>query len=214
MTESGFLNRATPDLDYVVYVPKGLGAKGLPTILFLHGAGECGSDGLRQTLIGLCHAVRSDCARWPFLIVAPQKRDTQALWASYADELDAMLGQVESEFAPAPRRRYITGLSQGGRGTFDLATRLRWRFAAAAPVCGWTEPDAAAERLAGLPLWAFHGDQDIVVPYSSGRDLVGLLQAKGSEARFTLYQGVWHNSLDDAYLKSDLPSWFLAHRSA
>lgn len=213
MSESGFLNRSTLDLDYVVYCPKGMAPTGLPAILFLHGKGECGHDGLRQTLIGLCHAIRSDCSRWPFLVVAPQKRDADALWAASAVDLDRMLAEVEAEFAPDPHRRYLTGLSQGGRGTFDLATRLVWTFAAAAAVCGWTEPAEACDRLAGTPLWAFHGDQDPVVPYRPGQELVERLTEMGSEARFTLYEGVGHNSWDSAYLHSDLPAWLLAHSS-
>jgi len=211
MRESGFLNRSTPDLKYVVYVPRDVDPVGLPTILFLHGRGETGEDGVKQTAIGLGHAVRMNAARWPFLIVMPQKTGIDALWASYRDPLNRVLADVDAEFQPDADRRYITGLSQGGRGTWDLARALDWKFAAAAPVCGWTEPKEAAERLAGLPLWAFHGEEDTVVDYRSSFEAVELLQAQNNPAKYSLYPGVGHNSWDKAYMQEDLSTWFLNH---
>ena len=214
MSQTGFLDRATSDLNYVVYVPRGVEPKGLPVILFLHGHGESGTDGLRQTLIGLPHAIRATHYRWQFIVVSPQKPDFDALWSKYKEALNVMLADVEKEFHPDPHRRYITGLSQGGRGTFDLCTALDWHFAAAAPVCGWTEPEEAAKRLVHMPLWAFHGDEDQAVKFESGQQAVALLKDQGADATFTLYPGVGHNSWDKAYQESDLPTWFLAHTRA
>lgn len=211
MPETGFLHRETKDLKYAVYVPRDKEPQGLPVILFLHGRGETGHDGLKQTAIGLSHAVRMQADKWPFLVVAPQKTGVDTLWATYRDSLNHLLEEVEAEFRPSTTRRYITGLSQGGRGTWDLATSLAWRFAAAAPVCGWTEPKDAAERFSEMPVWAFHGQDDAVVDYRSAQEAVELLQTNGSPARFTLYPGVGHNSWDKAYMEEDLGEWFLRH---
>ena len=211
MPETGFLDRKTADLNYVVYVPQGLDRVGSPVILFLHGYGESGRDGLRQTLIGLPQAIRADRSRWPFLVVAPQKPEFKDLWILYKDAIDVMLEDVEKEFQPDPKRRYITGLSQGGRGTFDLATRLKWNFAAAAPICGWTEPEESVERLSSMPIWAFHGDLDEAVKFHSGQKAVEMLSGKGCNATFTLYEGVGHNSRDKAYQESELPAWLMEH---
>lgn len=211
MPEAGFLFRSNADLKYAVYIPRDTDPAGLPVILFLHGRGETGTDGIKQTAIGLGHAVRMQAERWPFLIVMPQKTVTDALWANYRFPLNGMLREVESEFKPSPTKRYITGLSQGGRGTWDLANQLDWQFAAAAPVCGWTEPKDAAERFATMPLWAFHGQDDPVVDYRSTHEAVQLLQSQGAPAKYTLYPGIGHNSWDKAYMEEDLANWFLQH---
>lgn len=197
---------------YAVYVPKSWdGRSPLPAILYLHGRGESGTDGVRQLLIGLPRAVMDRADRWPFLIIAPQKSEMDAEWFDQRDWLDAMLGLVERVWPIDPARRYITGLSQGGRGTMRLAGGVAWKFAAAAPVCGWCNPDEAATSLNGIPTWAFHGDADTVVPVEGTRRVIERLRERGASPRETIYPGVEHNSWDLAYA-SELPEWFLQHR--
>ncbi|MBX3110935.1 MAG: prolyl oligopeptidase family serine peptidase [Fimbriimonadaceae bacterium] len=208
--ETGFLDREHKGSNYQVHVPKGV--KGpCPTILFLHGAGECGTDGLLQTAIGLPDAVRRDRTRWPFLVVCPQKDDVKALWADRKELLDGILRDVEGEFPVDPHRRYITGLSQGGHGTFDLAAHLGWRFAAAAAVCGRSLLDKVGEDFRHIPLWVFHGDADPVVKPENSIEAVEAVKKAGGDVRLTMYPGVDHNSWDKAYRESDLPQWFLSH---
>ncbi|MCB0826968.1 MAG: dienelactone hydrolase family protein [Armatimonadetes bacterium] len=208
--EFGFLERTNGPLPYVVYVPRlDPMPKELPTILFLHGRGESGADGLRQTLIGLSHAIRNRRTDWPFLVIAPQKPEFDKLWPAHRDDLDKIIQLVEKEFPTDPHRRYITGLSQGGNGTFELADKLSWHFAAMAPVCGWSDRKDLHEAYQSIPCWAFHGDADQAVPIQKSIDAIK--QIDSPLAKLTTYPGVGHNSWDNAYQNEKLGEWFLSH---
>lgn len=209
---TGFLNRQVSGMKYVVYVPNLENLSHLPVILFLHGAGECGTDGLLQTVVGLPDQVRRNQESWPFLIVIPQKPTSEKLWPLFRAEVDAVLTAVQTEFEPDPHRRYITGLSQGGNGTYELCERLTWNFAAAAPVCGWLEPQFDAKLLAQMPIWAFHGEQDQAVTLAKGQAAVDAIRAAGGTAKFTTYPKLGHNSWDAAYADPELPRWFLSQQ--
>jgi predicted peptidase len=209
---TGFLEFHVEGMDYVVYVPRE-GQAPYPTILFLHGMGESGSDGLKQVIQGIGSAIQWNRARWPFLVILPQKPDANKLWPEYKAELNAILHQVEGDFEIDDHRRTITGLSQGGHGTFNLAGSLAWSFAAAAPICGWCDDEAALERLKEIPLWAFHGSADQAVPVQRSEEAVAKLKAMGADAKLTVYEGVDHNSWDRTYRESDLPKWLADHNT-
>ncbi len=194
---------------YTVYVPPKLPKKP-PVIVFLHGYGESGVDGEVQTKVGLGAAIRNDPKRWPFLVVFPQKPVFDLLWPAYTDLLRAILKAVKKEFSPSKSRRYLTGLSQGGNGTFELADKLPWKFAAVAPICGWAEPRLAAKVLQEIPAWIFHGDADEVVPVSSSQVVADWCKKFEKQPDLTIYSGVGHNSWDMAYAEP-LPKWFLSH---
>lgn len=208
---TGFLDCAVGPNEFVVYVPRHPLPVPAPAILFLHGMGESGTDGIKQSAIGLGHAIRLKSADWPFLVVMPQKPDAQLLWPNYVDRINETLEYADAHFEIDPHRRYITGLSQGGNGTFELATSLAWQFAAAAPVCGWIDSETAAAKLREIPIWAFHGDADTAVPIAKGRAAVESIVAAGGNAKLKEYPGVGHNSWDDAYQKESLGAWFLKH---
>ncbi|MBL8067078.1 MAG: dienelactone hydrolase family protein [Armatimonadetes bacterium] len=208
---SGFLDFAVGGNEFVIYVPRKPVAAPAPAILFLHGRGESGTDGIKQTAIGLGNAIRMAAADWPFLVVMPQKPDFDLLWPNYTDRIDECLRFAESRFKIDPHRRYITGLSQGGNGTFELAGSLAWQFAAAAPVCGWIDSEGAAAKIAHIPVWVFHGDADTAVPIAKGRAAVESIRLAGGNAKLTEYPGVGHNSWDNAYQKESLGAWFLEH---
>jgi predicted peptidase len=103
----------------------------------------------------------------------------------------------------------------GGYGTWHLATAQPERFAAIVPVCGGSaNPELTADRLANMPIWAFHGDRDQIIPVSESRELVDALRARGSNVLYTEYKGVKHNSWDPAYAEPELIPWLLAQRRA
>jgi len=209
---TGFLNRQAGGMKYVVYVPDVAKVTGLPVILYLHGMGESGKDGLRQTAIGLPDRLRRSCDRWPFLIVMPQKPTADQLWPLFQKEIDAVLTAVQGEFEPDAHRRYITGLSQGGNGTYELCERLTWNFAAAAPICGWLSEGFDAKTLTQIPIWSFHGDLDPVVTLALGQAAVDAIKEAGGDVKFTRYPKLTHNSWDAAYDEAELPQWFLSHQ--
>ncbi len=216
---------------YAVYVPRAYEAgTPMPAILFLHGLGESGTDGSLQTTVGLPPAVLARPGDWPFIVIMPQKPGYREAWVDHAGVVFAMLDTAMSEFSIDEDRVYLTGLSQGGSGTWHLAAMQPERFAAIAPVCGYVTPPGSFEggdrawkadedelsrishSLAEMPVWAFHGDADAVVPYSESVVVVDALKAAGGSPRLTVVEGAGHNSWDAAYRKHDLASWFLEHR--
>jgi predicted peptidase len=198
------------DLRYLLYLPRDYAAapdRRWPTILFLHGAGERGNDLNVVKKHGVANIVeeRDD---FPFIVVSPQCPANE-WW--YPSLLSALLDAVEETCRVDPDRLYVTGLSMGGFGTWALAAAESRRFAAIAPVCGGGDPDVAGE-IAHLPVWAFHGARDQVVPLRMSEEMIQALQAHGSDARLTVYPEAGHDSWRETYANPALYEWFLEHR--
>ncbi|HKT58518.1 MAG TPA: PHB depolymerase family esterase [Gemmatimonadales bacterium] len=234
--ETGFLDRTVVQgaltYRYQVYVPADyVATRAWPVILFLHGAGERGADGLLQTTVGLAPAVRRDPTRFPAIIVFPQlPADSQWVGAPAEAAMLALRRSME-EFRVDPARVYLTGLSMGGHGTWYLAYRHADLFAAVAPICGWvpelpghfgTVPvvpvdsgsplPSLARRLRRLPIWIFHGEMDQVIPVTASREAAAALKAAGSNVRYTEFLGVDHDSWDAAYASREFTDWLFAQR--
>ncbi|MBK8978430.1 MAG: dienelactone hydrolase family protein [Planctomycetes bacterium] len=211
---TGFLARSLEhggrEHRYVLFVPPGFDpARQWPLILFLHGAGECGTDGWKQVAVGLAPAILSDVAAWPFLVLLPQKPDVHDAWEDHDELVMAMLERTRADYPVDPARIFLTGLSQGGHGTWVLGARHADRFAALAPVCGYGEPAGLAAELARRPIWAFHGEADRAVPVRQSKELVAAVREAGGHAMLSLYPGVGHNAWDRAYRDEGLARWFL-----
>ncbi len=220
------LERMVNGSHYAVWLPPGYDpARPWPVIVFLHGTGECGTDGLRQTQVGLGPALRRDPDRWPFIVVMPQKADQASMWADHAGMVFVELNEVRREFRIDESRIYLTGLSRGGNGTWAIAAAHPEAWSAIAPVCGYGAADLGTE-VAMLPIWAFHGADDQVRPPELSLRLVEAarverarrresgLAVSGPEPRLTIYPGINHDSWDLAYAEPDLPIWLLAQRRA
>lgn len=210
---------------YVVYRPRGLDASTpVRGLVFLHGRGECGTDGSRMLGVGLPNALVWDPHRWPFVVIIPQKPTPDSEWEDHEQAVMAMLDRAIAEHGVDPRRVAVTGLSQGGHGTIALASRHPGRFRAAAPVCGyiapWARPEGAwgskmsaegtarlVESLRGTPIWLFHGGKDDVVPPSESIWLHERLRPE--DARLTIFPDDDHNSWDSAYRRSELAEWLV-----
>jgi predicted peptidase len=121
-----------------------------------------------------------------------------------------LLDEVSARYAVDPDRIYLTGLSMGGFGTWAWAIAEPHRFAAIAPICGGGAP-AAVCALRHLPVWAFHGARDTVVPLHRSEDMVRALEACGGNVRFTIYPEAKHDSWTPAYADPELYQWFLQH---
>jgi predicted peptidase len=234
MPETGFLPRtatveATP-YRYQVYVPPGFSAERTwPVILFLHGAGEGGRDGVQQTKVGLGPALRRAPERCPAVVVFPQSPRGHP-WSGPSAELALLaLERAITEFHGDPERLYLTGVSMGGYGTWRLALQDPKRFAALVPICGGLDTPArrarlrnaaastadpfleAARQLQHLPIWVFHGEEDDIIPVSESRVMVEALQKVGAPVRYTEYPEVDHLSWDPAYAEPELLPWLLSH---
>ncbi|RIL04580.1 MAG: phospholipase [Proteobacteria bacterium] len=200
---------------WVLHVPLGYDAQAAwPAIVFLHGRGESGRDGRRQLAQGLAPAMLDRPEAWPFVVAFPQKADETRPWTDELPLLAALLAELDRTLRLDPARRHLTGLSQGGHGTIALATQLAWRFASLVPVCGGArDPGAAAAAIGATPLWAFHGDDDPIVPLARSLELVDAIAQRGGSARLTRYAGVGHDSWAPAYREPELPRWMLAQRT-
>jgi predicted peptidase len=201
----------------------------LPVILFLHGAGESGSDGVLPATVGLGPAVQRDPAQWPALIVFPQASRGYGWRGFNLAAAMAALDDVERTYSVDSDRVYVTGISMGGYGTWLAAILEPDRFAAIVPVCGGLDTAAAihagaltpsaaevharaAQSIAAIPQWVFHGDADNIIPVEESRVMVRALRAAGASVQYTEYAGVQHNSWDRAYAEPELPRWLFAQR--
>lgn len=196
---------------YVVYVPIGYDKRrAWPTIVFLNGGGECGTDGLLQVSEGLGPAVLAHSERWPFLILFPQKPAGNLQWIEMDRMVMSMLDATKRRYNVDPRRIYLTGLSQGGEGTWRLGAKHADLWAAIAPICGQGDVNDAA-KLKTLPIWAFHGEIDDVAPVEVSRTMVKAVKDAGGDCVLTTYPNVSHEAWINAYGESGLERWFSAH---
>ncbi|MDA1038683.1 MAG: alpha/beta fold hydrolase [Planctomycetota bacterium] len=202
--------------------------KTYPLLLFLHGAGERGSDNLAQIKYLPTWLAEPELRdRYPCFVVAPQCRADHR-WAPFdwsdkkssplaiepTGDLAAAVAAVDAVVAAEPidpDRIYLTGLSMGGYGAWELAARTPHRFAAVAPICGGGD-EAQAAKLVGLPIWCFHGGDDKVVPVERSRSMVAAVKAAGGMPKYTELPGVGHDSWTPAYRNSDLLDWLFRQR--
>ena len=196
---------------YVVFMPAAYKTDGepFPVILFLHGMGESGTDGIAQATVGIGPAITRSKKPFPFIVIMPQS--PKRSWM--ADSPDgqtaiAILDEVGKEYKLDPNRTYLSGLSMGGYGTWSLAVKYSDKWAAIAPVCGGGDPKQA-EKIKHIPCWIFHGDKDTAVNVEKSREMVAALKAAGGNPKYDEYPGVGHNSWDKAYATKELYSWLL-----
>ncbi len=199
-----------------------------PVVLFLHGAGERGDDNEAQlTFLPQWMSEAGNRRRHPCFLIAPQCRKDHA-WAEIdwklkrplplaerpTADLAAAVAALDAVLAmePAdPARVFLTGISMGGYGTWDLACRSPERFAAALPICGGGDA-AVAGRLVALPLWCFHGSDDPLVPAELSRSMIAAVVAAGGTPIYSELPDVGHDSWTPAYRNPAVLDWLFAQR--
>lgn len=213
---TGFLNKAITLEDgerrYVVYVPADYDpSRAWPLILFLHGMGERGDDGLIQSEVGIGRAIRRHAKRFPCLVVMPQCPGT-GNWDDVGhDDIQAALDLTLAQYKIDPARIYLTGLSMGGYGTWMIGAAQSDVFAALMPVCGGGNVEDGP-KLAGIPIWAFHGLDDKVVEIDKSREMVKAVRQAGGKVKFSEFPDTGHNSWDKAYGDPKAIKWLLKQR--
>lgn len=205
--------------EYLLYVPSEYDPKSTkvwPLMLFLHGAGERGAD-LKRVAIHGPMSLAKQGTNFPFIIAAPQCPEN-ARW--HSETLIPLLDKLATSLKVDTNRIYLTGLSMGGYGTWDLGVTHPGRFAAIAPICGggsvldvllagYGKP---ANPLTSLPVWAFHGAKDPVVPLEESERMINALKKAGNrDAKLTVYPEAQHNSWTETYANSKLYDWMLSH---
>ena len=202
-------------IHYLLTLPKGYAqSKGRwPLMLFLHGAGERGNELRLVAKHGPPRlAAQNRYGYGAFIIVSPQC-PKGAHWSDKVQlaRLEKLIDHIKAGYRVDSDRIYVTGLSMGGYGTWHLAAAMPGQFAAIAPICGGGNP-RDAEKLAGLPIWAFHGAKDRVVPLAQSQQMVDAVKAQRGDVKFTVYPDAGHDSWSTTYANPDLNRWFLGHK--
>ncbi len=181
------------ELPYLLYLPDEPLQEGerLPLILYLHGSGSRGSDLSILIRNGLPEMILQGNFHYRCLLAAPQCPDVK-VWLYYVRELAEMADYLVEAHHADPDRVALTGLSMGGFGAWELAAFAPERFSCLAALCGggmsWRAP-----RLAQLPIRAFHGGKDPVVPMVYSQLMVDAVNACGGHAELTIYPEDDHN---------------------
>lgn len=218
-TGTGFIvrtsNGAAGQKKYNIFIPRDYNpARQYPAVVFLHGIGEAGSDGVRCTTVGIGPAIGRRNGSFPFIVIFPQ---TGSDWTSSQSEnimLDA-IRDARANYSIDPARISLTGMSSGGKGTWVLGARHPEIFAALVPMGGFSAPNEVP-RLTKIPIWALHNSDDWVVGVGNTRDMIRRLQEAGGNPKYTIYEnsGNGHNCWDQAYDEGALFTWMLAQRLA
>jgi pimeloyl-ACP methyl ester carboxylesterase len=177
-----------------------------PLVLFLHGSGESGKNVHRVKTHGPAKLADIN-GPFPFILVSPQS--ARRGWDP--EKLNALLDEVIKKHRVDKNRVYLTGLSMGGYGTWDLAAAHPEKFAAIAPICGGGDP-ADAAILAKLPIWVFHGAKDKTVTPDKSVKMVEAIKAAGGNPKFTIYPEAGHDSWTQTYNDPEFFKWLLAQK--
>jgi predicted peptidase len=157
---------------------------------------------------------------FPFVVVMPQLTadSEEDYWTreKVVDSLFTLLDEVQANYAVDPHRIYLTGVSLGGNGVWAIGLMHPERFAALVPVMGfygntgsvWV-PDNICD-LKKVPVWAFHGAKDHIVPLFAEEDLVNALKACGGNVQFTVYPDGDHDISGQVYNDPALYTWLLS----
>jgi predicted esterase len=211
-----FTNSAQQRLPYRLWVPTNRLSDGpLPLVLFLHGAGERGSDNLLQ-LSGQPHALSfvsyQNQETHPCFFVAPQC-PANSDWSQAGTLLSVggMVSNLTAQYAIDLHRLYVTGLSMGGFGTWMLLWQAPGVFAAGAPVCGGGSLDGVP-FIKTTPVWNFHSADDPTVPVQYSRSLIEGLRNQGGDPIYTEYASAGHGAWIPAYSTQKLIDWMMGQR--
>jgi predicted peptidase len=197
-------NPKTLNNKYLLFLPKGYVKtnKDLPFLFFLHGAGERGNEIEIVKRNGPPKFI-SQNKNFPFIMAAPQCKE-EMRWNT--DELIKLLDEIILKYKIDTKRIYLTGLSMGGFGTWEIAVKYPEKFAAIIPVCGGGDP-AKACIMKNLPIWAFHGAKDDIVPLSKSEEMIKALKKCGGNPLFTIYPNAEHDSWTETYNNPEIYKW-------
>lgn len=213
-SEQAFSKKITKTVEckYLLYLPADYekdARKKWPLMMFLHGKSQWGNNLELVKKHGPPKMI-AEGKSFDFIIVSPQCPN-DIFWPEQTDVLINLLDEIEKKYRVDTDRVYLTGLSMGGFGTWTLAEKYPQRFAAIAPICGGSE-QYLAYRLKNVPVWAFHGARDRLVPVQRSQEMVDEVKAAGGDAKLKIYPNAEHDSWTATYDNPQLYEWFLSHR--
>jgi len=203
---------------YAVFVPAGYSpSTRWPAILFLHGAGERGTDGKKPTLVGLGPYAKARGSSFPFIVVFPQVEETRSrlltAWKAgepASDRALKILDEVTRTYAVDSKRIALVGWSMGGYGAWSLGAAHPERWSAVMPISGGGNPDEVA-ALKDVPVWAFHGTGDHLVPVTESQRMVEALRTAGGKVSYDEVAG-GHDISDQVFGNDGVIAWLLDPR--
>ncbi len=184
-----------------------------PLVIFLHGSGECGSNNVSQLGLGVSNLFGCDetMSKYPSYVVVPQC-PARAAWRGETLALTVgLIEQLQKDYSIDPGRIYIIGLSMGGFGVWQALAEYPDLFAAGVPICGGGDP-AWAQKFAKVPMWAFHGEKDLIVRVDFSRSMIKAMKEAGGDPKYTEYPGVGHFSWNNAFAEPNLLEWMFAQK--
>ncbi|WP_010588136.1 carboxylesterase family protein [Schlesneria paludicola] len=204
---------------YLVFIPTGYRSeKASPAMLFLHGAGERGTDNRLPLTVGIAPFIQARVQSFPFLVVIPQceMADGRILESWNADHVNgkralAILDDARKHYNFDEKRVVLTGWSMGGYGTWSLATAEPTRWSAVVPLSGGGDA-RRVEGLKDVPVWAFHGEKDTLIKSEDGRKIVEALSAAGGTATYTELPDAGHDINTEVYGNDAVIAWMLDPR--
>ena len=202
--------------------------KKYPLVILFHGAGERGTNNVSQLVHGATdllnymrekkiegYFIAGQCPSGKQWVDTPWTQLSHTMPEKPSEPMALMIELIEKtmkEHQVDPGQVLVTGISMGGYGTWDIVQRHPDWFAAAMPCCGGGDT-ALAERIRNVPIWAFHGDRDTIVPFKRSRNMVAALWAVDGKIRYREYPGVGHGCWGATYADWDnVLSWFFAQR--
>jgi poly(3-hydroxybutyrate) depolymerase len=218
-----YTNAQGTRLPYRLFLPLNYDPAGsYPLVLYLHGAGEVGSDNLTQlTDRGqYVFLAATNQSAQPCFLLLPQvplrtaNDDVTVFYFGYQDLMVEVLDLLQNDFAVDPDRLYITGLSGGGANAYAMLARFPERFAAGVPINGcWTFSSILDKHLKiQAPVWNFHAANDTTAPISCSDFSVPALRHRGQNPIYTRYQTGGHSIWDEAYATPGLAGWLMSQR--
>ena len=225
----------TDTLPYRILYPENYNPeKRYPLIVFLHGSGERGNDNENQLIHGAELFLRDSIRKkYPAIVVFPQC-SANSYWSNVNIVTDAkngnrsfqystgskptvamhllmnLIDDLKHKYAIQNKKIYISGLSMGGMGAFEIVRRKPNLFAAAMPICGGANP-ATAKYLLKTKWWIFHGEKDDVVNSQYSKDMAAAIVNEGGSAKLTIYPNANHNSWDSAFAETNFMRWMFSN---
>ena len=200
---------------YINYLPPNYNldsTKKWPLIIYLHGGAERGTDTIALYTAGPFDQIYRG-RKFPFIIISPQC-PKNIRWST-DNWFENLYNEITSKYRVDTNKIYLTGNSLGGAGTWYIAEKYHDKFAAIAPISGFTSHIEYiydnVDKLIDMPIWAFHGKIDMVVPFEETERIVRLLKWKNKELRFTIKKDFGHGIDWLVYPKQELYDWFLKY---
>jgi predicted esterase len=197
-------------VNYLIYLPqeyKNDTAKQWPLMVFLHGSGESGSDIQKVKANGPPKLIEQG-RQYPFIVISPQAPLNEG-WEPQV--IIRLIREIQNKYKVDKDRIYLTGLSMGGFGTWAIAIKFPWVFAAIAPVCGGGD-STEVMKLKRLPVWCFHGAKDNVVKPEESYRMINALKKFNPDVKLTIYPEANHDSWTPTYNNDSLYTWLLAQK--